>query len=65
MEVLLNGTLILSREGYITDYDEHSLSAEHLKCFRIGKNVVSVHCHQTGGGQFIDVGLTYQAKAER
>ncbi len=60
LEVFLNGTLVLSRKGYITDYEDHGLSSAELKSFRAGKNVLAVHCRQTGGGQFVDVGLTYR-----
>jgi len=58
MEVFLNGVLVLSREGYITDYEEHTLPPADLKNLRPGKNILAVHCRQTIGGQFIDVGLT-------
>ncbi len=62
MEIVLNGTLILSRKGYIADYEDQRLSSANVKSFREGKNVVAVHCHQTEGGQFVDMGLTYRAK---
>lgn len=56
--VFLNGTLALYRKGYITDYEAHRLSLEHLKSFRLRKSVVAVRCHQTDRGQFIHMGLT-------
>ncbi len=64
MGVFLNGTLVLSRKGYITEYEESQFSPEHLKSFRQGKNLLAVRCHQTVGGQFIDVGLTFRSKAK-
>jgi hypothetical protein len=65
VEVFLNGTLVLSREGYIAEYEEAQLSPDHLKSLLVGKNAIAVHCRQTGGGQFIDVGLTLRAKTLR
>jgi len=62
MDVFVNGALVLSRKGYITEYEEQALSSESLKNFRVGKNLIAVRCRQTGGGQFIDVGLTYRTK---
>lgn len=62
MIVALNGRIILKREGYETRYRTEILPPEAMACLRKGKNVLAVHCHQTGGGQFIDVGLTVLAE---
>jgi hypothetical protein len=56
-EIYLNGVLIKKVSGYITEYASLRLSAEARKALKTGRNVLAVHCHQTGGGQYIDVGL--------
>ncbi len=64
VDVFLNGAHVMSRRGHIVDYEIEPLSREQLNRLRAGKNVVAAHCHQTGGGQFIDLGLTCRARAE-
>ncbi|MBI1899636.1 MAG: hypothetical protein HYS13_00800 [Planctomycetia bacterium] len=45
--------------GYTTDYVAVPLRAIGGKSLplRKGKNVIAIHCRQTGGGQYIDAGL--------
>ena len=57
LAVFLNGQEIFSREGYRGDYDEVALEAEARNSLVVGRNVLAVSCRQTGGGQFVDVGL--------
>jgi hypothetical protein len=57
VEVFVNGQRILRRRGYVTDYEEISLSEAQRKLFKSGKNVIAVHCRQTGGGQGVDLEL--------
>ena len=60
-EIYLNGILIGKTVGYTTDYTTISIDDEVLKkalaASKNGKHALAVHCHQTGGGQYIDVGL--------
>jgi hypothetical protein len=56
-EVYLNGKLVAKLTGYETDYVDVELDKEAAAALQVGKNVLAVHCHQTQGGQFIDVGL--------
>lgn len=56
-EVFINGVPALRVGGYTTEYEEFALSAEGRSALRVGSNTIAVHCRQTGGGQFIDVGL--------
>jgi hypothetical protein len=56
-EVYINGRKIASLRGYTTSYALVPLPAEATKLLRAGPMTVAVHCHQTTGGQFIDVGI--------
>ena len=69
VEIFLNGVRIFAERGHLSAYKEIPLDAEAMKALRIGQNVLTVHCLQTAGGQFIDVGLWQPAfpttKADR
>lgn len=56
-EVFLNGELIAKTTGYTTQYIEVPLDQKAVELLKGGKNTLAVHCKQTGGGQYIDVGL--------
>jgi hypothetical protein len=54
-EIYLNGVRVAELKGYVTGYVRVPLEDPSL--LRSGSNVIAVHCRQTGGGQFIDVGI--------
>jgi hypothetical protein len=54
VQIYLNGIAVLSRGGYTTEYETAVIPADAL---REGCNVLAIHCRQTTGGQYIDVGL--------
>ncbi|RMF39081.1 MAG: glycoside hydrolase family 2 [Planctomycetota bacterium] len=56
-QVFLNGHRVAEFAGYVTEYRVVPLDDAARAHLRVGKNVMAVHCRQTGGGQFIDVHL--------
>jgi hypothetical protein len=56
-EVYINGILAAKVSGFIKEYEELPMSDKARASLKAGKNHVAVHCKQTTGGQYIDVGL--------
>jgi hypothetical protein len=58
MQIYINGVLATSVTGYATQYQFFDISSSALAQLGPGATVeFAVHCHQTVGGQDIDVGL--------
>jgi len=57
VQVWINGTSVLERKGHVGGYEVLRTGRAASEVLRSGTNVVSAHCRQTGGGQFIDLGL--------
>ncbi|HEV2207281.1 MAG TPA: glycoside hydrolase family 2 TIM barrel-domain containing protein [Verrucomicrobiae bacterium] len=62
-EIYLNGVLALKVPGFITDYDQFEISREALAALHPGTNSIAAHCHQTTGGQGVDIGLIIPQKS--
>lgn len=56
-EVYVNGELVASFRHYTTDYVPYEATSALKKALKVGTNTLAVHCRQTVGGQFIDVGI--------
>lgn len=64
-QVYINGVLARRLQGFNTDYEDAPISTAALKTLKPKDNVLAVHCHQTGGGQYIDVGLVSVESAKK
>ena len=61
-ELYINGVRAARRNGYTTDYEEIPLSNAGIEALKPGRNIIAIHCHQTGGGQYIDAGFARPTK---
>ncbi len=56
-EVYVNGVLAVKMPGWTTAYDAFPLNGLAKAALKPGRNLIAIHCHQTGGGQYVDLGL--------
>jgi hypothetical protein len=57
VEVYVNGVLAFSEPGFLIDPKTAPLPPAAALTLRPGRNLLAARCSQTGGGQFIDLGL--------
>lgn len=58
VEIYINGVLAGSATGYRTSYGLMTMTeAGRNAIVSNADNLLAVHCHQTGGGQYIDAGI--------
>jgi len=58
VEIYVNGILASTESGFTTSYVPLDIRPKALELLKPGAKVqIAVHCHQTAGGQNIDVGL--------
>jgi hypothetical protein len=56
-EIYVNGELVSKRRGYRGGYGLVPFDKRGQSPLKEGQNHIAVHCRQTQGGQFVDVGL--------
>jgi hypothetical protein len=56
-QIYLNGVLAAKLSGFTAEYEPVEMLPAAKALLKPGNNLLAVHCHQTGGGQYIDVGL--------
>jgi hypothetical protein len=57
VEVYINGVLAIRAGGFVSGYDVFPLTPEGRAALKPGKNLLAIHCHQTTGGQYVDLGF--------
>ena len=57
VEIYINGQLIAALPAYTIYYAMAPLDKKLCNMLKVGLNTLAVHCHQAGGGQYVDVGL--------
>jgi hypothetical protein len=57
LQVYINGVLVVRNSGFTTSYDTFPLNDAARAALKPGKNLIAIHCQQTGGGQYVDLGL--------
>jgi hypothetical protein len=58
VEIYLNGQRVTRQRGANGDYELVELSDDAKANLKVGNNVLAIHCRNTGGGSWLDAGLS-------
>jgi hypothetical protein len=64
VEVYLNGTEVYNVTGWTSDFKLIPLKDKFKNRLKNGENVLAIHCANTAGGSWLDVGLINEVKAK-
>jgi hypothetical protein len=64
-EIYINGVMVRKLNHFTGGYVEQQMNEQGKTALKAGKNLIAVHCHQVGGGQYIDVGLARLVEKKR
>ncbi len=56
-EIFINGVVAFGTKGATGTYEDFSFNRRARSALKSGKNIIAVHCRNTGGEQYIDFGL--------
>jgi hypothetical protein len=65
VEVYVNGVEVFRDSGFVSGYESIALPPAAQAAFKPGKNLLAVHCRQTRGGQYVDLGLVQEQPAAK
>ncbi|HET7625839.1 MAG TPA: DUF5127 domain-containing protein [Verrucomicrobiae bacterium] len=57
VQVYINGILVAKKSGWTTSYDALPLDKSGMAALKAGMNLIAIHCRQTYGGQYVDLGF--------
>jgi hypothetical protein len=57
-EVYVNGLLVIRAGGATGSYEDFGFNRRAQQAIKPGKNLIAVHCRNTGGDQYIDFGFS-------
>lgn len=56
-DVFFNGVKAATVGGFNNAHELVAIAADALRALKVGANTIAVHCHQTSGGQYIDLAV--------
>lgn len=65
VEIFVNGVEVFRDPDFVSGYEAVPLSAAAQAAFKVGRNLLAIHCHQTRGGQYVDLGLVQELPASK